>query len=399
MSFLQQKRIILGITGSIASYKAAILTRLLVKAGADVKVIMTESAKQFISPLTLSTLSKNPVSYEIMDEDTWSNHVELGLWADYFIIAPTTANSLSKLADGHADNLLMAVYLSARCPVLIAPAMDVDMWHHESTKSNIRTLQNNGDTIIPVGKGELASGLSGEGRMAEPEEIVKFLEKMIQDQLTMFGVKVLVTAGPTHEKIDPVRFIGNPSSGKMGIAIAEQLAGRGAEVILVLGPTHLKPEVQNILVIPVISAEAMYNAVMDHYQSSKVIIMAAAVADYTPVDQLDQKIKKTDGSLSIELKRTLDIAAVVGRDKMQGQIHIGFALETQNELENAYNKAIKKNFDFIVLNSLNEAGAGFQHDTNRVTFIDQNNNQKHFELKSKKEVAIDIVDKIEALLP
>lgn len=398
MGQLLQKRIILGISGSIAAYKSAYLTRLLVKQGAEVKVIMTEAATQFISPLTLSTLSKHPVSLEIMDDDTWNNHVELGLWADFFIIAPASANTLSKLADGQSDNMLVATYLSARCPVFIAPAMDVDMWHHGSTRKNIDKLLKHGDTIIPVEHGELASGLVGEGRMAEPEQIVSFLMDYIKEALTLNGKSALVTAGPTYEPIDPIRFIGNHSSGKMGIAIADELAKRGATTTLVLGPSHYVPEQANVNLIKVQTASEMYEAVRQIYREQDILVFAAAVSDYTPRRVHDQKMKKGQGNLSIDLERTVDIAETLGKLKSDHQLHIGFALETENEKINAIDKVSKKNFDFIVLNSLNDTGAGFQHDTNKVTFIHKNNKEKQFQLKSKKAVAIDIVNEVELLL-
>ena len=398
MGLLQDKKIILGVTGSIAAYKAATLIRLFVKSGAAVKVIMTEAATHFISPLTLSTLSKNKVSIEIMDDDTWSNHVELGLWGDYFIIAPASANSLSKLADGHSDNMLVATYLSCRCPVLLAPAMDVDMWHHDSTKSNINKLRQHGDQIIPVGHGELASGLIGEGRMAEPENILKYLEDLIKRDATLATKVAIVTAGPTYEAIDPVRFIGNHSSGKMGIAIADELAKRGAETILILGPSSHLPSNENIELVRVTSAQEMYEAVAEYHAKTDILVMASAVADYTPVTLATQKIKKKEGDLSIPLKRTIDISATLGKLKKNHQIHVGFALETENEVSNASRKVEKKNFDFIVLNSMNDPGAGFKHDTNKVTFIHKDNKQQQFKLKSKKEVAIDIVNQIELLV-
>ncbi len=398
MSHLQNKKIVLGITGSIAAYKCAVLVRLLIKKGAEVKVIMTKASTHFISALTLATLSKNKVAIDIMDDDTWNNHVDLGLWGDYFIIAPASANTISKLANGQSNNMLVATYLSARCPVLVAPAMDVDMWHHASTKQNIDTLKSYGNQIIPVGHGELASGLVGDGRMAEPEEIVSYVEGLLSKSLSLKGKKAIVTAGPTYQAIDPVRFIGNHSSGKMGIAIADELASKGADTTLILGPSHHLPSRPSVNIVRVVSAQDMYEAVEKIHSSANILVMAAAVADYTPAEVADQKIKKKEGDLSISLQRTVDIAATLGKQKHEGQVHVGFALETQNEATNAFKKVQKKNFDFIVLNSMNDAGAGFKHDTNKVTFIDKDNNQENFKLKSKVDVAKDIVSKIESLL-
>ncbi|GLR19162.1 bifunctional phosphopantothenoylcysteine decarboxylase/phosphopantothenate--cysteine ligase CoaBC [Portibacter lacus] len=386
--------IILGITGSIAAYKAAILTRLLVKNGHDVKIIMTEAAKAFISPLTLSTLSKNTVHSNLFDSDTWNNHVELGLWADAMIIAPTTANTLSKMANGAADNMLLATYLSAKCPVCIAPAMDLDMWKHPSTIRNIDLLKEYGNLLIPVEFGELASGLVGEGRMAEPDQIVEFVEQNFNIKSDLAGKRILVTAGPTYEDLDPVRFIGNNSSGKMGVEIAEHAARRGAEVILVQGPGSFKSSHAGIKLIKVRSAAQMYEACVEHYNNCDAAILAAAVADYTPLNKSDVKIKKKDGDLSIALKRTTDIAAHLGRHKKKNQLLIGFALETNNAIENAKGKLERKNFDFIVLNTLEDKGAGFSHDTNKVQFIFANRPIIKFELKSKKKVAKDIIDQV-----
>ncbi|MEL6987928.1 MAG: bifunctional phosphopantothenoylcysteine decarboxylase/phosphopantothenate--cysteine ligase CoaBC, partial [Bacteroidota bacterium] len=375
------------------AYKSAFLCRLFIKAGAEVKVIMTSAAKDFISPLTLGTLSKNPVYSDISSEEQWNNHVDIGLWADLFIVAPLTASSLSKMANGQSDNMLVATYLSAKCPVYFAPAMDLDMWKHPSTQANIQKLQSYGNKLIPVGHGELASGLVGEGRMAEPEDIVKLCKAHFQQQLDFVGKKVLITAGPTYEALDPVRYLGNPSSGKMGVAIAEELANRGAEVHLVLGPSVLNPS-NSIHTLRIRSAEEMYQECLQIYPDVDVAIFAAAVADYRPKITSDKKIKKKEGDLSIELERTPDIAKSMGAIKKANQLNIGFALETNNELENAKRKIEKKNFDFIVLNSLQDKGAGFGGNTNKVKFIDQEGNIKAFELKSKLDVAADIANEI-----
>ncbi|HEX8019007.1 bifunctional phosphopantothenoylcysteine decarboxylase/phosphopantothenate--cysteine ligase CoaBC, partial [Mucilaginibacter sp.] len=367
------KNIVLGVCGSIAAYKSALLVRLLVKAGANVKVVMTTDATHFITPLTLSTLSKNPALVDYFKADTgeWNNHVELGLWADMLIIAPATANTLAKMANGLCDNLLSAVYLSAKCPIYFAPAMDLDMWLHPATRQNVNRLQSFGNTMIPPGNGELASGLYGEGRMAEPEEIVAFLEAESKKKLLLAGHKILVTAGPTYEAIDPVRFIGNHSSGKMGFAIADELALMGADVTLVTGPTAQISKQHNIKRINVTSAAQMLEACVTVYADVKACIMSAAVADYTPADVATQKIKKQEGALTIELKKTTDILKTLGEAKLEGQILVGFALETNDEEMNAITKLQKKNLDFIVLNSLNDAGAGFAGDTNKITIIDR----------------------------
>lgn len=396
-TILDGKKIILCITGSIAAYKSASLVRLFVKANADVRVIMTPSACSFISPLTLSTLSKHEVHTEVSDGASWNNHVELGLWADAMIVAPTTATTLGKMAHGIADNMVVATYLSAKCPVYIAPAMDLDMWKHPSTKSNIQKLMSYGDQIIPVGDGELASGLSGEGRMAEPEEIIEFLSKSLAQKMDLIGKRILVTAGPTYEAIDPVRFIGNRSSGKMGIAIAESCARRGAQVELVLGPSNIEVNHPNIRCIRIRSAEEMYQTSVAVYDQCDAAVMAAAVADYTPADVSDIKIKKKEGDLNIPLKRTKDIAAHLGSIK-KNQILVGFALETNDEIVNANRKLQKKNLDFIVLNSLNDKGAGFQYDTNKIRIIKKNGESLEFELKRKSEVAEDIVDEMTKLM-
>lgn len=393
---LDGKKIIVGVTGSIAAYKSAMLVRLLVKAGAEVRVVMTPAAKDFITPLTLSTLSKNPVLTEFIRDRTgqWNNHVEFGLWADAIVIAPASANTIAKMANGLCDNLLLAIYLSARCPVFFAPAMDLDMLQHPSTKRNIQTLISYGNQIIDPGFGELASGLTGSGRMAEPEGIMARLERILAEKKRLAGKKVLVTAGPTHEAIDPVRFIGNHSSGKMGFAIAEALAAEGAEVDLVTGPTQQHTEHPSIRVKAVVSAEEMFNACNQMFPTSDITVLSAAVADYKPVDPASQKIKKKEGNLMLELTKTHDIAASLGKIKHNGQVMVGFALETEQEHANALKKLESKNFDLIVLNSLNDHGAGFGFDTNKVTIIDRKKQPQVFELKSKKEVAQDIVEAI-----
>jgi len=395
-SNLKGKKILLGVCGSIAAYKTAFLVRLLIKRGAEVKVIMTKAATTFITPLTLSTLSKNPVLTDISTEEAWNNHVELGLWADAYLIAPITANTLSKMATGMADNMLLACYLSAKCPIFFAPAMDLDMWKHPSTKKNLDTLHSYGNKLIPVDDGELASGLVGEGRMAEPEQIVKLLSKKFDNNDQFVGKTVLVTAGPTYEAIDPVRFIGNRSTGKMGIAIAEAFAERGADVKLILGPSALEVSHNSIQRIDVTSAKEMFEKSLEFFPLSQVAILAAAVADYRPLHVSDKKIKKKEGNLNIELERTRDIAATLGGMKKDDQIIVGFALETNNEIVNAKRKLEKKNFDFIVLNSLNDKGAGFKHDTNKVSIISKHNGTQQFNLKLKTEVAIDIVNTVAA---
>jgi len=397
MSVLKGKKILLGISGGIAAYKTANLVRLFIKSGAEVQVIMTPSAKDFVTPLTLGTLSKKEVFsafYEPDDENAkWNNHVELALWADLMLIAPATANTMSKMANGGCDNLLLATYLSAKCKVYFAPAMDLDMYKHESTHENFKKLHSFGNIMIPAESGELASGLSGEGRMAEPENIIKFIEEDITQSLPLRGKKVLVTAGPTYEPIDPVRFIGNHSSGKMGFDIATALADKGAEITLVSGPTHLSVQHSNINLVRVMSAQNMYEACHHIYKDTDIVVAAAAVADYKPKHIATQKIKKSDETLVIELEKNKDILASLGAIK-EHQFLVGFALETQNEIENAKLKIQKKNLDLIVLNSLNNQGAGFGGTTNKVTFIDKNFNVEHFPLKSKEEVAQDIVNKI-----
>lgn len=397
MSVLSGKKILLGISGGIAAYKTASLVRLFIKAGAHVQVIMTPASKDFITPLTLSTLSKNPVFSSFYNQDDenekWNNHVELALWADLMIIAPATANTLSKMTNGSCDNLLMATYLSAKCPVYFAPAMDLDMYKHASTIANFTLLNQYGNIMIPAESGELASGLSGEGRMAEPEHIVAFIEDDLNRKLPLKGKKILITAGPTYEAIDPVRFVGNHSSGKMGFDIASSAASLGASVILISGPTHCKVSNSLINIIPVISAEEMYQACHQFYADVDVVIAAAAVADYKPKNVALQKIKKAADSFVIELEKTKDILTSLGLEK-KNQFLIGFALETENEIENAKLKIQKKNLDLIVLNSLQDEGAGFGKATNKVTFIDKNFFVEEMELKSKEAVADDILSKI-----
>lgn len=397
MSVLKNKKIVLGISGGIAAYKAAFLVRLLVKKGADVKIVMTPSAKDFVTPLTLSTLSKNPVNSEFYNQEDknaiWNNHVEIALWADLILIAPATANTLSKMVNGNCDNLLLATYLSAKCPVYFAPAMDLDMHKHQSTTSNLQALQSFGNILIPAETGELASGLSGEGRMAEPENIVAFIEDDLQRKLPLKGKKIVITAGPTYELIDPIRFIGNFSTGKMGFDIANCAANLGADVILISGPTHCIIENNSVQVIKVTSANEMFLASAKYFDDSHVFIAAAAVADYKPTVIATQKIKKSDANFSIELEKTVDILAYLGQKKTS-QFLIGFALETENEIENAKSKIQKKNLDLIVLNSLQDKGAGFGTPTNKVTFIDNNFKIETMNLKSKEEVAADILNKI-----
>lgn len=393
---LEGKKIVLGVCGSIAAYKTAFLVRLLVKAGAKVQVVMTPDATNFITPLTLSTLSKKPVFVEYFEPQTgeWNNHVELGLWGDFIIIAPASANTMAKMATGLVDNLLTAVYLSAKCPVYFAPAMDLDMWKHESTLHNVAQLKAFGNIFIPPAYGELASGLVGEGRMAEPEDMIAFIEADLKKGLPLLNKKALVTAGPTYEAIDPVRFIGNHSSGKMGFAIADALAKLGADVTLISGPTSEKSISRSIKHISVTSAQQMLDACELQFTGTDICVMSAAVADYTPVEVSDIKIKKKTGSFSIELKKTTDILKTLGAKKQANQILVGFALETNDEETNAIEKLKKKNLDFIVLNSLNDAGAGFQTNTNKITIIDRDLQKTIFDLKSKDEVAADICLKI-----
>ncbi|WP_445756535.1 bifunctional phosphopantothenoylcysteine decarboxylase/phosphopantothenate--cysteine ligase CoaBC [Polaribacter sp.] len=397
MSILSGKKILLGITAGIAAYKSANLVRLFIKLGAEVKVIMTPASKDFITPLTLSTLSKNPVHSQFYDTENenelWNSHVELGLWADYFLIAPATANTLSKMANGTCDNLVLATYLSAKCPVYFAPAMDLDMYKHYSTKENLQKLQSFGNRMIPATSGELASGLVGEGRMAEPEDIVLFIENDILSKLPLCGKKVLITAGPTYEAIDPVRFIGNHSSGKMGFEIAKTAANLGAEVFLISGPSQEQIKHSLIHRIDVVSADEMYKAAHQFFPEVQMAILAAAVADYKAKNVSNQKIKKKDATLSIELEPTKDILASLGAIK-ENQFLVGFALETDNEIENAKSKLQRKNLDMIVLNSLQDKGAGFATNTNKITIIDKDLNEKIFELKSKEAVSIDILNEI-----
>ncbi len=394
---LTGKKILLGITGSIAAYKSAFLTRLLVKNGAEVQIILSPYAKEFITPLTLSTLSKKPVFSVFSEKKTgeWHSHVNMGQWADIFIIAPATANTMAKCANGIADNLLTTTYLSAKCPVVFAPAMDLDMFQHPATQENMEILRKRGNHILDTNSGELASGLEGEGRMKEPEEILDYLSSFFEKKKSLTNKQFLVTAGPTYEKLDPVRYIGNFSSGKMGFAIAEEIANRGGKVVLVSGPVSLKPSHPNIDFIPVISADEMYQAAITKFPKCDGAIMAAAVADYKPKKTAVSKIKRQSKDMTITLSANKDIAAELGKIKKKKQMLCGFALETDNGQANAVKKLQKKNLDFIVLNSLKEKGAGFQHDTNKITILDKNNNVVNFELKAKTQVAKDIVDYIE----
>jgi len=402
---LKGKHILLGVTGSIAAYKSAVLVRSLVRQGAEVKVIMTEMAKQFISPLTMATLSKNPILVEFYNPENgdWNSHISLGMWADLYIIAPASANTLSKMATGIADNLLLTTYLSARCPVMVAPAMDVDMFLHTATQNSIEILEKRGVKVIEPASGELASGLDGKGRMEEPEVIAKIIDDFFLTNKSLSGKKILITAGPTQEAIDPVRYISNHSSGKMGYAIAEECAARGAEVYLVSGPTSLKIEGEKINRIDVVSAEQMYNETLSYFNNGvDAAILCAAVADFKPVKAADEKIKRQKDmekeSYNLELTPTKDIAASLGALKREGTILIGFALETSNELSNARKKLERKNLDAIVLNSLNDKGAGFGSDTNKVSIINKNGEVNEYPLKDKTEVAKDITDLVEKLL-
>jgi phosphopantothenoylcysteine decarboxylase / phosphopantothenate---cysteine ligase len=390
---IQGKKILLAVTGSIAAYKSVVLLRLLIKAGAEVKVVMTKSAAGFVAPLTFATLSKNKVLIDLFEDDTWANHVALGRWADVMLIAPASCNTIARMANGICDNLLLAVYLSAICPVLVVPAMDEDMWRHAATKKNIDKLHENSNLVLPVNNGELASGLSGEGRMAEPEEILEFVEKFFSEKSEFTGLKALVTAGPTHEAIDPVRFIGNHSSGKMGIAVAEELSSRGASVDLVLGPSALSVD-KSIKTTKVVSATEMYEACMKDLETYDIIVMAAAVADYSPLIESKEKIKKLENGFSLQLIKTKDILAKAGELKTANQTLVGFALETENEKENALTKLSKKNADLLVLNSLRDDGAGFGFDTNKITIFDSRGNEYAFGAKSKKQVAADIINTI-----
>lgn len=397
---LQSKKIVLGVTGGIAAYKAANIIRLLVKKGAEVRVIMTPLAKEFITPLTLATLSNNPILVDFFDptNGAWNSHVKIGLWADAYLIAPATANSMGKMTHGIADNLLLTSYLSARCPVFLAPTMDLDMYAHPSTQENIETLRRRGNHIIEPGTGFLASGLEGKGRMAEPEEIVQALEDFFTKSQDLAGKKIMITAGPTYEKIDPVRFIGNYSSGKMGFALAEECARRGAQVTLVCGPVDMKTEHPSIQRIDVESAAEMYEASVLAFETADSAILCAAVADFTPETSADQKIKREKDDLVIRLKPTRDIAAELGKRKSDKQVLVGFALETHNELANAQSKLERKNLDFIVLNSLQEKGAGFRHDTNKICIVEKSGCKTDYDLKPKAEVAVDIIDKLAGYL-
>ena len=397
---LKGKHIILGVTGSSAAYKAATLTRLLVKEGASVKVVMTPLAKEFITPLTMATLSKSPIMVDFYNPENgdWNSHVDLGLWADLYLIAPASANTIGKMAGGIADNLLLTTYLSAKCPVMVAPAMDLDMYQHPATQRNLQILQSFGNIIIEPESGELASGLIGKGRMAEPEQIVTFITDYFAKRTDFKGKRVLVTAGPTYEKIDPVRFIGNYSSGKMGLAIAEELAGRGAEVILVCGPVNLKTRHPSIHRVDVESAAQMYEVASREFETCDIAVLSAAVADFTPKEKADRKIKRGKEDLVLELLPTRDIAAELGHVKKASQMLVGFALETNDEENNAFSKMQRKNLDMIVLNSLNDKGAGFGGDTNKVTIMDRTGGKTVYELKTKTEVARDIVNEIESRL-
>ncbi|HRB31417.1 MAG TPA: bifunctional phosphopantothenoylcysteine decarboxylase/phosphopantothenate--cysteine ligase CoaBC [Ferruginibacter sp.] len=390
---LKDKKILLGVSGSIAAYKTAMLVRLLVKEGAKVKVIMTHAATDFVTPLTLSTLSRNEVLYELSDNASWANHVMLGRWADIMLIAPLSCNTLSKMAHGICDNLLMAVYLSATCPVAVAPAMDEDMWKHASTTENRNKINSFGNMLLPVNNGELASGLIGEGRMAEPEEILRWLLDYFYKKNELSGKNVLITAGPTYEHIDPVRYIGNYSSGKMGIALAEEAVNRGANVTLVLGPTF-EPVPNGIDVIRVKSATEMFEQCTARFSKINIAILSAAVADYAPVKVAKEKIKKTEDHFELGLQKTPDILKTLGSQKKAGQFLVGFALETNNEKENALKKLKQKNADIIVLNSLADKGSGFGHNSNKITIFDNNGKELAFELKPKKQVAKDIIDTI-----
>jgi len=397
---LEGKNIILGITGSIAAYKAAMLLRLFIKEGAEVQVVITPAGKEFITPVTLSALSNKPVVSEFFgaNDGSWNSHVDLGLWADLMIVAPATASTIGKMANGIADNMLITTYLSAKCPVMVAPAMDLDMFAHPSTQRNLSILKEYGNIIIEPGVGELASGLEGKGRMEEPEKILEAVIRQLSGKKKLLNKSFLVTAGPTFEKIDPVRFIGNYSSGKMGYAIAEELSEQGARVTLISGPVSVTTSRKDINLVKVESAEEMYQTAVKTFPGCDGAVMCAAVADFTPVVKEDQKTKRGKENWSIELEPTKDIAAELGKLKTQSQLLVGFALETNDELDNATKKLVKKNLDFIVLNSLNDKGAGFGVDTNKITIIDKDNNRQSFELKTKTEVAKDIVDKIEDLL-
>ena len=390
---IKNKKILIAVTGSIAAYKIAILVRLFVKNGAEVKVIMTKAATQFIPALTLSTLSKNEVLQDLYNKDIWANHVLLGRWADVMLVAPASCNTIAKMANGVCDNILLAVYLSATCPVFIAPAMDEDMWLHPSTKKNISTLQTFGNYILPVSSGELASGLSGEGRMMEPENILDFFDQYFQKNNELESKKILISAGPTYEALDPVRFIGNRSTGKMGIALAKECRKRGAEVTLILGPSFEQVPT-GINVIKVTTAFEMFEACVNEFQDTDIAIMSAAVSDYTPVIVSKEKIKKREDTLVVEFKKTKDILKHLGQLKSAKQLLVGFALETTDEKTNALKKLTEKNADFIILNSLNDEGAGFGYNTNKITIFDKEQNIFVFDTKSKDAVAIDIMNTI-----
>jgi len=396
---LKGKKIILGVTGSIAAYKSAQIVRLLVKEGAEVKVVMTELAKEFVTPLTLATLAKNPILIDFFDptNGNWNSHVDLGLWADAYLIAPATANTIAKMATGVADNLLLTTYLSAKCPVFLAPAMDLDMFAHPATQANLKTLKSIGNHIIEPASGELASGLDGKGRMEEPENIVRILDDFFTEK-PLLGKNILITAGPTYEKIDPVRFVGNYSSGKMGFALAEVCAKQGADVVLISGPVQLTTKHPNIQRIDVQSAEEMYEEVTNRFYATDGAILCAAVADFTPIDPAETKLKREKENLFLELKPTHDIAASLGEMKTESQFLVGFALETNNELANAQSKLERKNFDFIVLNSLQDAQAGFGFDTNKISILYRSGEKNEYELKSKSAVAEDIIAEIAKII-
>ncbi len=391
---LKDKKILLGITGSIAAYKSILIVRLLVKAGAEVKVVMTPASRDFVSALTLSTLSKNSVAVDLFHESEWSNHVQLGRWADVMLVAPLSCNTLSKMASGACDNLLLATYLSATCPVVVAPAMDEDMWNHPTTRENLQKLERFGNRVIPVEKGELASGLYGDGRMAEPETIIEYLERHYFSSKELEGKRALVTAGPTFEPLDPVRFIGNHSSGKMGIAIANELADRGAVVDLVLGPTSIDVQHQGIITHHVKTAGEMYEKCVARFPICDVAVLSAAVADYTPAQVQEHKIKKSGDTMTLELIKTPDILKALGQAKSEKQLLVGFALESRQEREYALQKLSSKNADMIVMNSLSDAGAGFGFDTNKVTIFTRDGAEVAYPQKSKQQVATDIVDSI-----
>jgi phosphopantothenoylcysteine decarboxylase/phosphopantothenate--cysteine ligase len=402
MSALQGKKILLAVCGSIAAYKSVYLTRLLLKAGAEVQVIMSQSAKDFVGPLTFAALTKKECLSDFTNSSStlWNNHVALALWADIMVIAPATSSTISKMASGLCDNLLIGVYMSARCPVMVAPAMDEDMWKHPSTRENIAKLQQYGNKILAVGEGELASGLNGPGRMAEPEEIFTAINRHFEclqfEKSSLKGKKILITAGPTYEHLDPVRFLGNHSTGKMGIAIADAAAARGAEVTLVMGPTSLKSVDERVSTHHVQSAKEMLSTAQPFFEDTDIVIFAAAVADYTPQDVAEEKIKKSDDTLTILLRKNVDIAAAFAEVKKKNQLSVGFALETNKEMEHASEKLIRKKFDLVVLNSLKDPGAGFKHETNKITILDKYQQVHRFELKSKKEVAEDILSVVES---